>query len=168
MVSTPSLEQDVSSKCAPVLNGRALKPLDGNPSLSDARNDIRLEACPTRVIVRLVTLILEIDEQLREGTYGRREGDHLSFLPARFSRPAVVERAVRAPPWSRAPHCTAAADDCIRATLRQAMKERVVDGARRAAKIGFQGPAAPAGQLPLGRRQEVRRLQVASPSRRTS
>ena len=63
----------MSNKCAPVLNGRSFEPMDGNPSLSDARNNVRLEACPMRVIVCRLTLILEIDEQLREGTYRRRE-----------------------------------------------------------------------------------------------
>ena len=123
------------------MDGRGLKPLNDYPGVGDAIGNVGLEAGPKRVVVCTMTLVLEIDEELSKGTDLSRKAAYFLFLSADLPRPAVVEGAVSALPRDPVVRRPTASDERICATLRQAVKESVVDRTRRPAEIGLEGPA---------------------------
>ena len=72
--------------------------------------------------------------------------------------PAVVQRAVGADPGGLSAHVPA--DEFIGATFGEAVEQRVVRGADRAPKVGFERSAAAGGNEFASRGEEVRRSQA--------
>jgi len=156
----PFPEPDVSRECTPISNVGGFKSLDGQSRGSKLSYNIRLEEHLCRVVVRCMALLLEVDNEVGKALDLLRETPEQSLLTACLARPTVGQRPVGQVPG--ASPSKGLADQSIRATLRQAVEEGVVDGAHRAAKASSQRPPAARGELLLGGDEEIRGLQDAS------